>query len=418
MRLCVVSLFVIVFSALPAMAQKGIFSAGTQCVLEKEVKAHHKPRAKKVKIDTLSAGTQITVDKKFKVWVRVKIGDEIRFIRPAPFKALCKIQAPETEPKAKEEAEPAPETQAPSDAPGDNLPEENPPTPQEQPASATEKSDAKKVEEPSNQGTPNTASTTAEAPEQTSSPAPVASVDIPAEPAQEAPQIISASQISPATDESVEAEPQETIVSPQAAPDTASVPLETLVPEEMTVTLEPECQCPQALPKNARDGGYFGLGFGLGGADFLKAALANGSALQVNMRFGYAFSNQWLLGMRMQLINQFSQWKENKPFSAGISTILLDTQIFPMADLGFSIELGGGWTSVAKFKRLADIDKTTLPTISSLTGEGPAYAFTLGYDFESETNAVFGLSARYDGAAPKDINPIHGGSLNFSLNWY
>jgi len=59
-----------------------------------------------------------------------------------------------------------------------------------------------------------------------------------------------------------------------------------------------------------------------------------------------------------------------------------------------------------------------LPTISSLTGEGPAYAFALGYDFASETNAVFGLSARYDGAAPKGIRQIHGGSLNFSLNWY
>ncbi|MBJ81085.1 MAG: hypothetical protein CMH60_07200, partial [Myxococcales bacterium] len=73
MRLCAAAFFLVVFSALPALAQKGIFSVGTQCVLDKEVKAHHKPRSKKVKIDTLSAGTQITVDKKFKVWVRVKI---------------------------------------------------------------------------------------------------------------------------------------------------------------------------------------------------------------------------------------------------------------------------------------------------------------------------------------------------------
>ncbi|MBJ80758.1 MAG: hypothetical protein CMH60_05505, partial [Myxococcales bacterium] len=361
--------------------------------------------SKKVKIDTLSAGTQITVDKKFKVWVRVKINEEIRFIRPAPFKALCKIQAPEVEPKPKEEAEPepepAPEPQAPSDAKNEDQPAKAP-APKEAPQKTTEEAKDEAVSE-------SIVATEPPAPTEQSAAA-SASVTIPSTPE---PQSEPPKEQAPTPEE-----PAVEIIAPQADPETAAVPLVNAPVEGIETVLPPECECKEDLPQDPRDGAYFGLGFGLGGADFLKAAVANGSAVQVNMRFGYAFSSQWLLGARMQLINQFSQWKENKPISAGISTILLDTQIFPLADLGFNIELAGGWTSVAKFKRLTDIEKTTLPTISSLTGEGPAYAFALGYDFASETNAVFGLSARYDGAAPKDINPIHGGSLNFSLNWY
>jgi hypothetical protein len=416
MRLFGVSFLVVVFCALPALAQKDIFSVGTQCVLEKEVKAHHKPRAKKVKIDTLAAGTKMVVDKKFKVWVRVKIADEIRFIRPAPFKALCKIEAPEA--KAEDKVDPAPETQTPSEPENESQTKETTPTPQEQPASETEKSDASKVEEPSNQGALNKTSATAEPTEQTSSPTPVASLDIPPEPAQEAPQVISASQISPTTNEPAEAAPKDEIISPQADPETASIPLETLTPEEMTVILEPECQCAQTVTQNTRDGGYFGIGFGVGGADFLKAALVNGSAMHMHMRFGYAINDMWLMGTQLLLINQFSQWKENKPVSAGISTALFENQIFPIADSGFNFQLAGGWTSVAKFKRLTNISKTSLPTLTSITGEGPAYALTFGYDFPSETSSVLGLQLRYDGANPKGVGQIHSGSMNFWLNWY